>query len=188
MSPCYVFLLALPLAAAQSMGWGHCPTPAVQANFSMEQFLGKWYEIQRQPSMHDMGRCSEANIVWHDDSDSTMQVTMAQIVDDEVKTMQGLLYEGTEEPAKMEFSYQTNSETLNTILPRCQWWVLQTDYSSMSVAYSCKEYMGMFHTEYTWIISRRRSLPSWQLSQAREVLRKAGTNAGIMSDQTDCGE
>ncbi|KAK0133162.1 Apolipoprotein D [Merluccius polli] len=149
MFPCYLFLLGLPLVASSSFTWGSCLTPDVQANFSMDQFLGKWYEIQRiaPMSLVECGECTLQRL------DRSVALTCSERVS--------------------------------------QWWVLATDYSSVSVIYSCKNFMGMFSLENACIMSRNPVLPSEVLNEARMVLKNGGINirhltTGSVPDAQDC--
>ncbi|CAL8400054.1 unnamed protein product [Gadus morhua 'NCC'] len=188
MSPCFVLLLALPLVASQYMGSGRCPSPDVKANFSMDQFLGRWYPIMNTPPMssEDSGpRCSSCNLVRQ------MDHSVLIIPTPHPKTMismECLLYEGREEAAKMEFHMKTESEFLNALMPTWEIRLLETDYTNMAVLYTCKDILDMVYIEEAWIISRGRTLPSRMVGEALELLEGQGIDVSLMTqaDQTDC--
>ena len=98
----YLLLLLLPLVSAQTYHWGPCPTPKVQPNFDLqrvnttspphththictvyilmgalcEQYLGRWYEIEKLPASFERGKCIEANYAVR--KDGTIEVLNVQ--------------------------------------------------------------------------------------------------------------
>lgn len=56
-----VAVLALVGQATAKISWGFCPTPALQSNFDVNQYLGTWYEQARDKSiLFQYGDCSQA--------------------------------------------------------------------------------------------------------------------------------
>ena len=76
----------------------------------------------------------------------------------------------------------------SSVMPACDMWMLETDYTNMAVLYTCKEFMDMFYFEAAWIISRERTLPSRMVRAALDVLEREGIDSSLMmeTDQTDC--
>ncbi|XP_029384865.1 apolipoprotein Db [Echeneis naucrates] len=180
MSPVYLLLLLLPLVSAQTYRWGPCPTPNVQPNFNVQQYLGRWYEIEKLPASFEKGKCIEANYAMR--SDGTIRVLNSQFYKDKVMEVEGTaVVQDPREPAKLgvSFSYFT---------PYSPYWVLTTNYTSLSVVYSCTDVLRLFHIEFAWILGRSRFLPPETVRYAKNLLTSEGIDLVRMTatDQTGC--
>ncbi|XP_061820709.1 apolipoprotein Db [Nerophis lumbriciformis] len=177
---CCVLMALLPLTSAQTYHWGACPTPKVQPNFDLKQYLGKWYEIAKLPANFEKGKCIEANYAMR--RDGTIRVFNSQFYKDKVRTAEGtaVVYD-QREPAKIgvSFSYFT---------PYSPYWILTTDYTSLAVVYSCTDILRLFRVEFAWILGRSRFLPPDTVHYAQDILMGEGVNLYKMSstDQTGC--
>ncbi|XP_042366774.1 apolipoprotein Db [Plectropomus leopardus] len=179
MSTVYLLLL-LPLVSAQTYHWGPCPTPKVQPNFNLQQYLGRWYEIEKLPASFERGKCIEANYAVR--KDGTIRVLNSQFYKDKVRTAEGTaVIPDLRESAKLgvSFSYFT---------PYSPYWILTTDYTSLSVVYSCVNILYIFHIDYAWILGRSRFLPDETVSYAKELMINEGIDLFRMkpTDQTGC--
>ncbi|XP_068604137.1 apolipoprotein Db [Brachionichthys hirsutus] len=175
-----LLLLLLPLAWAQTYRWGPCPTPMAQPNFDIQQYLGRWYEIQKLPASFERGKCIEANYDLR--KDGTIGVRNFQFYKDKTRGGEGTaVILDPRNPGKLgvSFSYFT---------PYNPYWVLSTDYDTHSVVYSCTDVLHLFHVEYAWILSRSRFLAAESLQYAKELLVNEGIDLSPMTatDQTGC--
>ncbi|KAM4718403.1 apolipoprotein D-like [Anableps anableps] len=172
MSAVYLVLLLLPLTSAQTYHWGPCPSPAVQPGFSVEKYLGRWYEIEKLPTSFARGKCIEANYALR--KDGTIRVLNSQFYKDKVRTAEGTaVVPDMREMAKLgvSFSYFT---------PYSPYWVLTTDYTSLAVVYSCTDILRLFRIEYAWILARSRSLPPQTVRYAKQLLVREGIDISRM--------
>ncbi|RVE58595.1 hypothetical protein OJAV_G00195720 [Oryzias javanicus] len=168
-----VFVLLLPLASAQTFHWGPCPSPQVQPNFAVEKYLGKWYEIEKLPANFEKGTCIEANYSLR--KDGTIRVLNSQFYKEKVRTVEGTaVVRDMREAAKLgvSFSYFT------PYAPYCV--VLTTDYTSLSVVYSCTSFLHLFHIDYAWILSRSPSPSAATVLYAKELLVREGIDISRM--------
>ncbi|KAM9839440.1 apolipoprotein Db [Aulostomus maculatus] len=175
-----LLLLLPPLTSAQTYHWGPCPTPAVQPNFNLQQYLGRWYEIWKLPASFERGKCIEANYAVR--KDGTIQVLNSQFYKEKVRTAEGTaVVPDPREPAKLGVSF-------SFITPYSPYWILTTDYTSLSVVYSCTDILRIFHVEYAWILGRSRFLPPETVRYAEELLTDEGIDLARMkaTDQTGC--
>ncbi|XP_071340786.1 apolipoprotein Db isoform X1 [Trachinotus anak] len=180
MSAAYLLLLLPPLVSAQTFHWGPCPTPKVQPNFNLQQYLGRWYEIEKLPASFERGKCIEANYAIR--KDGTIRVLNSQFYKDKVRVAEGTaVVQDLGEPARLgvSFSYFT---------PYSPYWVLTTDYTSLSVVYSCTDILRLFRVEYAWILGRSRFLPPETVRYAKNLLTSEGIDLFRMkaTDQTGC--
>lgn len=177
-----LLLLLMPQTWAQTYHWGPCPTPKVQPNFDVQRYMGRWYEIAKLPTSFARGKCIEANYAVR--RDGTIQVLNAQFYKEKVRTAEGtaVIYD-PREAAKVgvSFSYFT---------PYSPYWVLTTDYTGLSVVYSCTDVLRLFRVEYAWILSRSRQLQPQTLRYAEELLTDEGVDLRRMkrTDQSGCKE
>ncbi|KAG7526984.1 apolipoprotein D-like [Solea senegalensis] len=175
-----LLLLLVPLVSAQTYRWGPCPTPKVQPNFNLPQYLGRWYEIEKLPASFEKGKCIEANYALREDG--TIQVLNREFYKGKMRPIEGTaIVPDIREPAQLGVSFSFFS-------PYGTYWILTTDYTSVSVVYSCTDILRIFHVEFAWVLSRSRFLPQQTLRHAKNVLIDEGIDLSGMkaTDQTGC--
>ncbi|XP_034428900.1 apolipoprotein Db isoform X2 [Hippoglossus hippoglossus] len=117
MSSLYLLLLLLPLVAAQTFHWGPCNTPKVQPSFNLQQYLGRWYEIEKLPASFERGKCIEANYSLR--KDGTIRVLNSQFDQGKRRTGEGTaVVRDLTEAAKLgvSFSYCENFSSSSLFL------------------------------------------------------------------------
>lgn len=74
------------------------------------------------------------------------------------------------------------------VTPYAPYWVLATDYTSVSIVYSCTDILRIFHVDYAWILGRSRFLPYETVRYAKELMINEGIDLFGMkaTDQTGC--
>ncbi|CAJ1082676.1 hypothetical protein LDENG_00286010 [Xyrichtys novacula] len=162
MSAVYLLLLLLPLVSAQTFRWGPCPNPKVQPSFNIQQYLGRWYEIAKLPANFERGKCIEANYAVREDG--TIRVYNTQLYKGKKRAAEGTaVIPDMREPAQLgvSFSYFT---------PYSPYWILTTDYTGLSVVYSCTDIFRIFHIEFAWILGRSRFLTAAETRNFKESL------------------
>lgn len=177
---CLVLVLALvPLSSAQTFRCGPCPTVDVQPRFNLQRYLGRWFEITKLPASFERGKCIEANYALR--ADGTIQVLNKQQEENGISIIGTATIPNPTEPAKLGVSFSPISLTGT-------YWVLYTDYTSVSVVYSCTDFLRLFHMDYAWILARSRSLPQDTMRNATRLLERAGVQQCelIPTEQTGC--
>ncbi|XP_030625510.1 apolipoprotein D-like [Chanos chanos] len=172
--------ILLPMVASQTFHWGPCPTPMVQPNFDLNRYLGRWYEIEKLPASFERGKCIEANYALR--PDHTIRVLNLQTLKGKVRSAEGTaIVQDSREPAKLgvSFSYFT---------PYSPYWVLSTDFNTVSLVYSCTDILRLFHVDYAWILSRTRTLPPEIVYHAKEIFARENIDISRMkaTDQHGC--
>ncbi|XP_076014130.1 uncharacterized protein LOC143006749 isoform X1 [Genypterus blacodes] len=164
-------LLALLLAAAaadgQSVHLGKCPCPSVQKDFNITQYMGTWYEIQKLPAVFEKGKCVQATYTLL--SDGTVKVCNAELLSNgKINSIEGVAkVKDPSQPAILEVGFFKG-------VPDAPYWIISTDYQSYALVYSCSDYLGLFHIDFAWILSRARVLTDDIISQQRDKLTAAG--------------
>ncbi|XP_067109621.1 apolipoprotein Da, duplicate 2 [Osmerus mordax] len=174
-------LLSVLAASAQTFVSGKCPNPPVQANFDTARYLGRWYEIQKLPAVFQKGECSQATYSLQ--SPGVVAVLNEELLDDgTINAISGTaMAMDPAEPAKLGVSFFEGS-------PPSPYWVLSTDYDSYTLVYACTDFLGLLHVDFSWIMSRERTLSADTVEELRSILRSHGIPADKLrvTDQSIC--
>ncbi|XP_064104633.1 apolipoprotein D-like [Macrobrachium nipponense] len=152
------FILSLIVGAAWARGTvppqaivpGHCPSFNPMTDFTVEYYLGKWYEIARFPMPYETGQtCNYAE--YSDRGDGTAGVHNAGL------DANGNLVEifGFVEPTSQQGTLALHLEGVPFV---GTYNVLDTDYDSYAAVYSCQEFLGVGHIDQAWILGREKTL------------------------------
>lgn len=66
------------------------------------------------------------------------------------------------------------------VTPYAPYWVLTTDYTSLSVVYSCTSFLHLFHIDYAWILSRSPKPSPSTVRYAKQLLVREGIDISRM--------
>uniref|UniRef100_A0A8C5N9P9 Apolipoprotein D n=1 Tax=Gouania willdenowi TaxID=441366 RepID=A0A8C5N9P9_GOUWI len=167
-------LLFALAASAQSIKFGKCPKPAVQANFDATRYVGEWYEIQKLPAAFQKGECGTATYTLK--SEGVVGVLNSELKDGTINSIVGTAkVKDPAEPAKLEVSFFENS-------PPGPYWVLSSDYDGHALVYGCTNF-GLFHVEFSWILSRQPTLPEETIEDLHSTLTSIGVKQCMQCDQ-----
>ncbi|KAL0126140.1 hypothetical protein PUN28_004930 [Cardiocondyla obscurior] len=178
-------LSALAWASAQIPNLGFCPEYIPMPNFNMQRFLGVWYESERYFQLSEVvSRCVMTNYTKGSDgryrvsNEVTNRFTgIKRILEGEIKPPASKAEEG-----KLHVKYTTVPLT-----PETKYSVLETDYDSYAVLWSCQG-IGPVHAQNAWVMTRER-IPSGKILQkAYGVLDKYKISKTffVKTDQADC--
>ncbi|XP_072428328.1 apolipoprotein D-like [Chiloscyllium punctatum] len=147
----------------QAALWGGCEHVEVQKNFSLNKYLGTWYEIERFYNVTEDLRCVSETISSAYNGISTIyEVTTLITKGNDVNVYTAELIppdKKAKDQAKLKYRLdqiigQEHYDDGNIL----HYWVLDTDYTSYSLVFSCVSFLGIMHTPYAWIFSRERQL------------------------------
>ncbi|XP_078613451.1 uncharacterized protein LOC144883089 [Branchiostoma floridae x Branchiostoma japonicum] len=165
---------------------GKCPDLSVKANFSVESYMGHWYEIARFPVAFERRlKCAEAEYYMHSHGRHRGIKVFTKGIDGHGRVTRavGRAYVPDHKvPAKLSIGF-------SRFLPKGPYWVLDTDYSSYAVVWSCINIVwGLFKVEMAWILGRERALDEDIMKDIVYELTEMGIDAALfrMTDQTDC--
>jgi len=188
----YSFFLAFCLiytANGQKIGFGRCKKIGVKEGFDLNQYLGRWYENMKIPTNFERGlKCGTATYSLKDNGHIRVEnqgiAVSRNAADDSVV---GDAYApDSSQPAKLKVKFSWWQ-------PRGDYWVIDTDYTSYSIVYSCTSFFGVMKMEYAWVLARERQPDDAFEAAVQSVfadMRSAGINTRslIASDQTGCEE
>ncbi|XP_013385924.1 apolipoprotein D [Lingula anatina] len=157
---------------AQIPGFGKCPAPPVKQNFDVDQYVGVWYEYQRYFAVFEFGlKCGRAEYTLKDDGHILVNNTGTKKWSGKSTEAIGDAFApDPDEPAKIIVNFGGAPST-----GKPNYWVLDTDYNTFSVVYSCADFGGFLHADILWLLSRDKAgLPDDLTNQLRSRLEQQG--------------
>jgi apolipoprotein D and lipocalin family protein len=169
------FALAATLAASATARIlkGSCPTDvAVVENFDLANYVGHWYEVARDKQFFfEQGDCSTATYTLQDDG--TVLVDNADEEDGKVVNSIGKAKCSTDGSAHCYVQFHNFDHFFTHGDSNYQ--VLDTDYESFSVVYSCVDHpLGNSYNQLTWVLSREETLETEDLDRVNAALTSVG--------------
>lgn len=173
-------------------GVGKCsvkPSPDVIKNFDLLKYMGLWYEQIRDVDVpFQKGECTTA-VYTLNAAAGTVEVLNSEWISEnnERKSAKGEATCPNSGEAKCKVSFGPTFLAAFDFT-KGNYWVLDTDYSSYSVVYSCSEYLGIYHAEFVWILTRERN-PSTELTaKLISFVESLGYSASNIRRPTDQGK
>ncbi|GFY60277.1 apolipoprotein D [Trichonephila inaurata madagascariensis] len=146
---------------SQTLLLGACPNPPMQSEFSAQDFLGRWYEVERTFVMAEVGwRC--ITVDYREESGRVRVETSGNAV--VKRTMAAVATFTPSTPARIILRGEGSLPTQSTN------YVLLSDYNNFAVVWSCRNVdplipitgldflRNLSHTENLWILSRNRTM------------------------------
>lgn len=167
-----VFSLLLCLLVSQANAqitkfFKRCPEIQTKENFDLSQYLGRWYEIEKYPNWFQSGSCGGADYKLADSGH--ISVNNSEVLSS--GKLNFAIGEGRQDPSSNIASH------LQVRFSRWQPWgqylVLDTDYTSYTVVYSCTNLL-IARMEFLWVMSRSRTLSEATQAQAYQKLAQYG--------------
>merc|ERR1712154_5198 len=181
-----MLLLAILFSAgsAQVLTFGgKCPAIPLISDFSVEKYLGEWYEQLRYPDQFQNAadKCVKATYGPRDETSVTVNNTGIE-PDGDLWYLSWILgqAEQTEpetHPNKLYVSFNFNPARAAR---RSNYNVMETDYENYSIVWSCRD-NGSFTTEYVWILSRDQQFRETEMFQ--KVLQIAVEKYGLQTEK-----
>merc|ERR1711934_563465 len=148
---------------------GMCPMPRAVPKFDKERFYGAWYYQMQIPSFYQEMDLSCARGFWRPRDDGSVSVYFTGIMDSDggPEEMCGKLWQDNED----------NPGNWKASLPGSPIYgeanVLDTDYDSYAVVYSCYQFL-FFKYELGWILTREAIASQVLIDNAMSVLERNG--------------
>lgn len=175
-----VIIASLTFTSAQIFVEGSCPNVNATNNFTIDRFLGKWFEISAFPYFYSVG---SSCVTWSFDHLENGTLSLM--------TFQHRLGVDEYSSAKCEFvrpgvilvSYPYS------VIPRTDsnYYVLGTDYENYAVLFSCSNTL-IFNAQNAWILSRKSVLEESLLEEAKSylIVEEISTSF-LVSTSQNCG-
>ncbi|XP_058121248.1 apolipoprotein D-like [Anopheles ziemanni] len=152
------FLLALALvvglASAGAVFERACPTDVeAKQYFSVDAYLGKWYEMQRYESEFELNYdCVQVRYELNDDQSVSVSNSAYNLFNS--STINALGRAVLSFPDEEVIQGKLNVSFFGAPNDRSNYWVLDTDYQTYSVVWSCEELEENLSEESFWVLSR----------------------------------
>ncbi len=151
--------------ADATMSWGKCSNLRLVDHFKLESYTGLWYEQLRDKNFRfEKGDCQESRYALMDEEprNNTIYVLHSQFVNDKVgfQTSSGV---AKCEGAKCRLKY-------HRFMPEGDYRILDTDYKTYSIVYSCRSVFGVSKNEFVWLLTREADVEEAIISKARAVI------------------
>ncbi|XP_057656922.1 apolipoprotein D-like isoform X1 [Diorhabda carinulata] len=127
-------LVVSKITTAQIPSVGSCPNVETVQNFDVARYLGKWFEMERYFAIFELGgKCVTAEYSLHDNGTVHVRNQQLQFYTEAQTTIDGTarLASNTGE-AKLLVTFPSLPVTFDA-----PYWVVETDYDSYSVVWSC---------------------------------------------------
>ena len=122
---------------------GQCAKPELVSNWDPDAYLGVWYELQRDTTiMFETGECVTAEYTLNDNG--SIKVTNTEFFG---------YYDGSSEYGQVSFPGWINN-WYPGLLSIADYSVVDSDYTSYAIVYSCVDVLGIAPFEYAWVLVR----------------------------------
>lgn len=192
-APLALLLLVCSVSVdTQSFFLKKCPKQKVVQNFQANEYLGLWYENRKYFAIFQAGgQCVTATYTDQDNGLIGVENAMINFIGKE-QTVNGQakLADPTSTEARLSVSFTSTTpyaDTADTVTD-ANYLVLDTDYSTYSVVWSCTDFKWLFNKQFLWILTRERNPPASVLETALNVVTNRGLDESrfLITNQTNC--
>ncbi|XP_068619407.1 uncharacterized protein [Battus philenor] len=121
-------------------------------NFNLTQFQGIWHEIQAYPKEQQTGQC--INHQYSPGVDNTLNLQSLNVLNQTLFTTNSVARLNSTDSSGRLLITLTQGSNLTEI----PFWIINTDYTSYALAYSCVNLEGDSRAVYSWKLSRTKQL------------------------------
>jgi len=186
MEPTYLFVLALAVTIHQSHAGmfdsGKCPANHPMKGFQASKFTGEWYIISFKPNMMESKdltcRKTKFEVVAPDAAGNNIRMTASDVLKGVEKTKVKTAVWNEKDGGKM---------MMKQGMMVAPFTILDTDYDTYSLSWSCVDIGFMGHVEVKWIWSRTKTLSPAIKEKLLQQLKSFGIKTEmIVVDQIHC--
>ncbi|KAK3600406.1 hypothetical protein CHS0354_026638 [Potamilus streckersoni] len=176
-------LVLVTSTLAQVFSFGKCPNVQVKQNFQLESYMGKWYENRRFFAIFEVfSSCVSANYSLKNDSHvRVINQGYIKFLKKNNVAIGDAYAPDANETAKLKVKFGN--------APSGDYWVLDTDYDSYSIVYSCSTFVGFLKIEFAWILTRdRNGLSDAKIQELLQYMSSYDINVNrfAVTDQSNC--
>ncbi|XP_062621088.1 apolipoprotein D-like [Saccostrea cucullata] len=177
----FVSVILFDISYAQVYGFGRCAKVKTQETFDLSRYLGNWYEIYKfKANFEGNAKCISAN--YQLKSNGHIRVYNSGIENGKIRDAIGDAYIPDQTyPARLGVKFSSWA-------PYGRYWILDTDYTTHTLIYSCTDILGIFHFTYAWILGRERTMDQAVVDRLFNKAASFGidTSNFLKQDQTGC--
>ncbi|XP_058447664.1 apolipoprotein D-like [Malaya genurostris] len=157
----------------QIPGLGGCPDYSPMSRFNRTRFLGTWYEVERYFTVSEVAaKCVSATYERMPDGRIHVRNALTNRFNNVERIISGVMEPpGKKKNGKYTIQYSSFPYNYNA-----SYMVLDTDYDSFAVVYSCSNIGPVGHTVSAWLLARERLPPGPIMQRAYGILDKYRIN------------
>ncbi|XP_059490319.1 apolipoprotein D-like [Neocloeon triangulifer] len=159
-----------------------CQNVTIEQNFDLPRYLGRWYEYRRFFTFFELnGKCVTAT--YSDNLNGTIEVRNYQ-VDSNTNVSDVIVGYASQnsntDEGKLIVTFPTSGS-------EGDYWILDTDYDTFSVVWSCST-SGDQSVQFSWILTREIEPSAATLAVIDSVVAANGlaSEKYLVVDQTNC--
>nr|APA33912.1 seminal fluid protein [Nilaparvata lugens] len=160
-------------ADGQVISVGGCPDMSVVDNFEPNKYTGRWYEAERVFNPFEVGgSCITGDYTIEEDNfnhptgNLLVVHSMTNWLGRKIsKSADAFPLDRSSRKAKYLLKYKGSPFT-------GPYWILDTDYDTYSVVYSCTSVLGLLSFKYVWLLTRLPQAPKYTIDNMESVLKK----------------
>jgi len=168
-----ICLLASQAQAQVTKFFKSCPQVETKADFDLGKYMGRWYEIEKYPNWFEKGSCNGAEYKLK--PEGGVAVNNSEILDNGKPNF--AIGQARQDPSSNIASHL--QVRFSKWQPWGQYLVLDTDYDSFTVVYSCTNLL-VARLEFLWVMSRERSLSAENRSSIYKMLDNYGISTSSL--------
>ncbi|XP_026478685.1 apolipoprotein D-like [Ctenocephalides felis] len=184
-----IFVFFILRVRTQVPSFGECPDVQVVQDFKVDEYLGKWYEIEKYFAIFELGgKCISAVYGKHPNDTDAITVVNKQINQIFGTSSQVEGYAKFEDPSSTEAKLTVTFTSL-PVSNSGKYWVLGTDYENYAVVWSCSS-AAYLNGQFAWILARERKPSEEILEKAYAVIEQNNLSKFYLmkTNQDDCPE
>ncbi|XP_042878650.1 apolipoprotein D-like [Penaeus japonicus] len=177
------------VTSAQDLFLGSCSNQAVVQNFDLNSYLGKWYEIEKYFAIFELGgKCITAEYSLLPNGGIKVVNTQTNVISGTESSAEGqaVLADPASGEAKLVVSFSPFGGAPSG--GDGNYWVLDTDYTSYAVVWSCAFDVKVANGQFLWILMRDQNPDPQRLNYVRSLIHNRGLDLTRLqrTDQTNC--
>jgi len=165
---------------AQLIFKGSCPKQNVQQNFNPNRYAGIWYEYSNYFATFQIKQdCVTATYSIVSNIQNGVKVVNAgRLLGGLANSLNGSAYltDPSKKEGKLFVSFNMGGGAPSPPPPGTQpnYWVLDTDYTTFTIVWTCNDKLGVFNTQILWILTRERSPNQATIDTAIGIIERRG--------------
>merc|ERR1711997_1252938 len=182
---------------AQEFSFGRCPPFPTVKNFDPQKYSGTWFEYANYFAFFQLfGKCVTATYTLEPDNGYGKYELKINIVNRAISTLNGakqvakgnaVLADPLNPYVPGELIVNFDSQPAFTRASSANYNVIDTDYETFSIVYSCNNY-GFLKSEILWILTRPRFPSKYLIDHLYKKIRRLGLDTRRLrrTDQKTC--